>query len=79
MADHGMNQPFVRAAFFQQLAALDAMRLRPLLKVDIVQQADDAPEICLIAVAQLLGKPAHDALDRLRVLQMEGLLVIFCQ
>ena len=49
VADDGVNQPVVRAALPEQLDALLAMLGRPALKVDIVQQADDRPEIGFVA------------------------------
>ena len=54
VADDGVNQPVVRAALPEQLDALLAVLGRPELKVDIVQQADDRPEIGFVAIAQLL-------------------------
>ena len=55
------------------------MRLRPLLKVHIVEQAHGGPEIRVLAVTQLLSVPAHDALHRQAVLDMEGLGIVLAQ
>ena len=55
------------------------MLLRELLKIDIVQQAGNSPEILLLRIAQLPGIIAHHALYRQRMQQMERLLIIFSQ
>lgn len=75
MAADGMNHFFAHAAFVQQFGSLDAMLLRVLLKVDVVQQPDYSPEIHFVGKAQLTGIPAHDSLHRQRMLQVERVLV----
>ena len=79
MADHGVDQPFLNAPLTQNLLLLDAVLLRILLKIQIMQQPHQAPELFLIAIAQLPGEIAHHALNNLGVLQMKGVLIVFCQ
>ena len=79
MACHRMNHSFVNISFPHQLLHLGAVLLRPLFKIQIVQQTDIAPEIHLVAIAQLLCQIAHHALNCFAVAQMEWLLIIFVQ
>ena len=51
MACHRMNHSFVNISFLHQLLHLGAVLLRPLFKIQIVQQTDIAPEIHLVAIA----------------------------
>ena len=60
-----MNNALICTAFAQQLRCLDTVLLRPLLEINVVQQADNAPEFRVIAA--LLRKTAHDALNRQRM------------
>ncbi len=75
MTTDGMDHFFAHATFAQQFGSLDAMLLRVLLKVDVVQQPDNSPEIHFVGKAQLTGIPAHDSLHRQRMLQVERVLV----
>ena len=79
MAAYGVNELVAAADLRQQLRSLFAVRLRPLLKVHIVEQAHGGPEIRVLAVTQLLSVPAHDALHRQAVLDMEGLGIVLAQ
>ena len=79
VAGDGVHQPLRRAVRAQDLAALGAVLVRIALKVDVVQQAHDRPEVALPAVAQRVGKAAHHRRDRHRVAQVEGLGVVFAQ
>lgn len=58
VAAHRVDEVLVRAALSQQLRRLDAVLVGVLLKVDVVEQAHVAPEIHVLAVAQLLGVPS---------------------
>ena len=79
MAAHGVDQVVTAARFPQKLRRLLAVLFRPLLKVDVVQQAHRGPEVRLLAIAQLLGIPAHDSLHRQGMLKVERLLIILPQ
>ena len=79
MAADRVNECILKAGFPQELRRLDAVLLRELLKVHVVHQTDHRPEIRLVAVAFLDGKPAHDAFHRVSVLQMERLTVVLFQ
>ena len=79
VAAHRVDEVVVRAALFQQLRCLDAVLVGVLLKVDVVEQTHVAPEIHVLAVAQLLGVPTHDPFHRQRVLEMEMILIVLAQ
>ena len=53
--------------------------LRPLLKVQVVEQAHHAPEILFCPKALFLGKPSHNMLHSDGVAQMERLLIVLGQ
>ena len=76
---HRVDQIGVTACLFQQLRRLEAMLLRPHLEVDVVQQTGRGPEIRVLAVAQLVGIPAHHAFYGQRVLDMERLMIVLLQ
>ena len=65
MAAHGVDELLTAAGLLQQLRGLDAVLLWPLLEINVVQQADNAPELRVITA--LLRKTAHDALNRQRM------------
>ena len=75
----GVDELVGAADLRQQLRGLFAVLLRPLLKVHIVEQAHGGPEVRVLAVAQLLGVPAHGALHRQRVLDVEGFGIVCFQ
>ena len=59
----------------QQLRGFYTVLFGPFLKVDIVQQAAHGPKIGFLAVAQVVGKPAHYRLHSQCVLDVKGLLI----
>ena len=74
-----MDQALVHALFAQDLRFLRAVLVGVLLKIQIVQDADGLPEICLVRIAKLHGKiPHHIAYDA-RVQAVKFALVIFTQ
>ena len=79
VAGRGMDGRLVHTRLAHQLLRFDAVLLRELLKIQIVQQSDRRPEIGLAAVAELFGIPAHDRLDRQRVLKVKMILIVFCE
>lgn len=79
VAGDGVDRPLVDARLAHQLLTFLAVLFRPLLKIEVVQQADGRPEIGLVAVSQLVCVPAHHGLDRQRVLKMKMILVVFRQ
>ena len=79
MAAHGADQIIAAARLPQKLRRFLTVLLRPLLKVDVVQQAHRGPEVRLLAIAQLPGIPAHDSLHRQGMLKVERLLIILPQ
>ena len=62
MAAHGVDQVVAAACLPQKLRRFLTVLLRPLLKVDVVEQAHRGPEIRVLAIAQLVCIPAHNAL-----------------
>ena len=72
----GVDELLGAPRLLQQLRCLPAVLLRPHLKVDVVQQTHRGPEIRVLAIAQLIGVPAHNALHRQTVENMERLLVV---
>ena len=79
MAGRGVDQPLVEVALAHDLLRLDAVLIGIALKVQIMQQADNAPEIHFVPVTELLREIAHDTLDRAGMMQMERILVILRQ
>ena len=61
----------------QQLRGFDTMLLGPVFKIHIVKQTAQAPKVHVLSVFG--GEPAHDALHRQGVLNVERLLVVFFQ
>jgi len=53
------------------------MLIRKLLEIQVVQQTHQPPEIHLTGVPQISGKVTHHGFNRLRVLNMKRLLVVF--
>ena len=76
---HGMDEFLRRADFAQQFHALYAVLLGPALKVDIVHQARQAPELSVLAKAQILRIPAHHRFHRQAVEDMKVFLVVLLQ
>ena len=60
-----------------QLLGLFAVLLRPALKVQVVEDAHHLPEVCLLAVTQLIGEPAHHVAHDAPVFEMKFPLVVF--
>ena len=75
----GVDELIGTAGLLQQLRRLDAVLLRPHLKVDVVEQAHRGPEVRILAAAQLVGIPAHDTLHRQTVQNVERFLIILFQ
>ena len=74
-----MNEALVDAALAQQLLLLCAVLLRPLLEIQIVQNADGLPEIRLVSVAELIRVPAQHIAHDASVFSVKITLVIFAQ
>ena len=72
----GADHVLAHAGLAQQLRSLFAVLLGPVFKVDIVQKAHRGPVIGVVAIAELVGVPAHHALHGQRVLDVKRLLVI---
>ena len=79
VAADGMDHFFAHAAFAQQLGRLDAMLFRVHLKVDVVQQSHDTPEILIFSKSQLLRVPAHHPFHGQCMMYVERVLVVFLQ
>ena len=77
MAYDRMNKLRFSPGFGQKLRRLDAVLLRIIFKIHIVEKAGDSPEILVLTVSQFLCIPAHGAFHRKPVKYMEGLLIIF--
>ena len=75
VADHCVDQRLVQTHLMEHLVGLDAVLLRPKLKVDVVEHTHAAPEVHPLRVV-FLGKLPHHLGDDLRVLQMEGLFIV---
>ena len=79
MAGRGVDDGFVQTGLAHQLLLLDAVLIGELLKVKVVQQADDAPELSLVAIAQLLCEILHHTGNDLCVLEVEGVGIVLFQ
>ena len=79
VAGSGPDDGLIHASLAHQFLRLDTVLLRPHLKIQIVEQPHLGPELLLLPVAQLLGKPAHHMLHRNGVAEVEGLLIILGQ
>ena len=76
MIDFG---PLLSSCFLQKLRSLNAVLLRVHLKVNVVQQAGGSPEIRLLPISLVLGKPTHHSFHGKGVEDVEWLPVIFFQ
>ena len=72
-----MNHLGAGAYLRQQLRGFQTVLLGPVFKVHIVEQAAQAPEVRVLTV--FLGEPAHNALHRQGVLDVERLFVVLFQ
>ena len=72
-----VNDRFVKPLLAHKLLTFNAVLLGILLKVEIVQQTDNAPEICLVRIAKLLCEVFHNTGNYKSVLYMERIGVIF--
>ena len=79
MAHHGVDQRLVRPRRPEQFRRLLTVLVRPLFKVDVVEEARQGPEAGLLPIAQLLGVPAHHALHGQGMENVKGLLVVLAQ
>ena len=79
MAYHRMDEPVLRADFPKKLRRFRTVLLRVALKIHVVQEAHQPPEILLRPIAQLPGEIPHYAFHRQRVLNMKGFLIVFDQ
>ena len=77
VAGSRVDQALVYALFPHDLLRFDAVLLRILFKIQIVQQAGIRPEVGFFLITKLPGHPAHHALHRHRVAQMERFLIVF--
>ena len=75
MADDRVDHVLVDIQLMQQLICLDAVLLRPQLKVDVVEHPDRAPEVLVLRVV-FLRDLSHDLRHGLGVLKMERVSVI---
>ena len=76
---HSVDEALVAACFAEQFRSLLTMFFRPELKIYVVQQTAELPEICLVAIAQLLGHNTHYSADSLTVVDVEFLFVVLLQ
>ena len=75
MTDTGADHAFVQIEFPHDLLFFDAVFLRILLKIKIVQHADRFPVLDILRIIALC-KPAHHAGHNFRVAAVKILLVI---
>ena len=74
-----MDEALIQTALAHDLLRADAVLIGVLLKVQIMQQTDNAPKVHLVAIAELLREIAHDALDRSGMMQMKRVVIEFRQ
>lgn len=79
VAGGGPDDLLLHPGLPHQLLGLFAVLLRPALKIQVVEQTHDPPELLPVPIAQLPGKPAHHVLHCNGVAQVELLLVILGQ
>ena len=71
-----MDCPLICAGRPKQFRRLHTVLIRPLFEVNVVQDADDLPEIRFVSVAQFLGEPAQNAAHRFGVVEVIFVLII---
>lgn len=76
MAGRCVDDALINAFFPHQLLLFGAVLFRPLLKVQIMQDAHGLPEIRFSTIAQLVGIPAHHIAHNAGVLAVELTFVI---
>ena len=76
VAGSGTDNAFVYAVLAHQFLRFYAVFLGIQLKIQVMQQAYDAPVFLLVCIAKLLGKVTHNAFYSQRMTQMKGFLVI---
>ena len=74
-----MYQPLIQPLFAHELLTFYAVLLWVQLKVEVMQQTDNAPEIGLVAVAELVCEVFHNAGHDKPVLNMEWVGVVLFQ
>ena len=79
VADNPVDQPGVVIQPAEDFLHFDAVRLRPALEIEVVQQPDQPPEILLIPVSQFIGKPPHHPFNGDRVAAVERFFVILAE
>lgn len=79
MADNGVDELFVDTRLPQDLLLLCAVLLRPLLKIEVVEDPDGLPKVRLIAVAEFYRIPAQDIADDAPVPSVKFPFVILAQ
>ena len=79
VATDGVDHFFTDARLAEEFGGFDAVFFGVHFEVDVVEQADHAPEVFFVGIAELACVPAHDAFDGQGVVDMEGVLIIFFQ
>ena len=79
MGTNRMDQGITGIHFRQQFGRLFAMFFRIHLKVHIVEQAAEGPEVRFFSIAQFGCEPTHDTLNGQTVLDVERFLVVLLQ
>ena len=75
MADHRVDDLLVNIQFMEHFVCLYAVLLGVQLKINVVEHSHRAPEVHVFRVV-FSGKLPHDLGDGLRVLDVEGFLVV---
>ena len=79
VACDGMNELLIKPLIAHYLDAFGAMLLGIHLEIKVVQQTDGRPEIGILAVAELICKPAHNALHSLGMMNVKRLFIVFAK
>ena len=79
MAGGRADQALVKTAGAHDLLTFDAVLVGIQLKIKIVQESDDFPKIGFVAIAELVGIPAHHVADDMTVFEVKFALVELLQ
>ena len=79
VAGHSMNESLINSSLAQQFLLFRAMLLRPLFKVQVMEDTDGLPEICFLSISKLLRIPAQDIPHNASVFLMKFTLIVFAE
>jgi hypothetical protein len=79
MTGNSMDEPLVDIPLTEQFLFLRAVLVRPLLKVQVVEDSHGLPKVCLVAVTQFLGISPQDIPHNAAMLPVKFALIILAE